>query len=81
MTDVFHLLREKEKAAGVDPDPEIDAFLKASLQEGKASSASTSFIIRLLGLEVIAPSSELDIGSVPMSSSPDKRLGTSWEAE
>lgn len=51
-TDVFHLLREKEKAAGVDPDPEIDAFLKASLQEGKASSASTSFIIRLLGLEV-----------------------------
>ncbi len=46
------MLREKEKAAGITPDPEIDAFMKASVQEGKASSAQTSFVLRLLGLEV-----------------------------
>ena len=50
--DTLNQLREKEKAAGITPDPEIDAFMKASVQEGKASSAQTSFVLRLLGLEV-----------------------------
>ncbi|KAK9866071.1 hypothetical protein WJX84_000160, partial [Apatococcus fuscideae] len=50
--DILNLLKEKEKAAGIQADPEINAFMKASVQEGKASSAQTSFVLRLLGLEV-----------------------------
>jgi hypothetical protein len=44
-------LREKEKVEGIQPDPDIDAFLKASAVEGMRSSPVTQFIMRILGLE------------------------------
>eukprot|EP00878_Enallax_costatus_P011267 GHUV01011764.1.p1 GENE.GHUV01011764.1~~GHUV01011764.1.p1 ORF type:complete len:605 (+),score=193.45 GHUV01011764.1:122-1936(+) len=47
-------LREREKAAGIEPDPEIDALLKAAAVEGKHSNIVTDVILRILGLEVCA---------------------------
>ena len=37
---------------GLQPDPYIDAFLKATAVEGKQQSAVTQFVMRILGLEV-----------------------------
>lgn len=45
-------LRKREKAAGIEPDPEIDALLKAAAVEGKHSNIVTDVILRILGLEV-----------------------------
>lgn len=45
-------LRRREKELGVEPDPEVDAFLKAEAVEGKRSNIVTDLILRVLGLEV-----------------------------
>lgn len=44
-------LREREKEGGIQPDPDVDAFLKASAVEGMRASPVTQFITRILGLE------------------------------
>jgi hypothetical protein len=46
------LLRAREKELGIQPDPEIDALLKASAVEGKRSNIVTDLMLRVLGLEV-----------------------------
>ena len=38
----------------VEPDWEIDAFMKASVRHGKRHNIRTDYTLRLLGLEVIA---------------------------
>eukprot|EP00878_Enallax_costatus_P031054 GHUV01033889.1.p2 GENE.GHUV01033889.1~~GHUV01033889.1.p2 ORF type:complete len:131 (+),score=28.00 GHUV01033889.1:580-972(+) len=45
-------LRKREKAAGIQPDPEIDAWLKAEAVSGKQHNIVTDLILRILGLEV-----------------------------
>lgn len=45
-------LREREKAAGIEGDPETDAYLKASALQGKRHSVVTEYMLRLLGLDV-----------------------------
>lgn len=52
-TEFLRLLREKEKELGIQPDIDIDAFLKASAVEGHRSNPATEFIMRVLGLEVL----------------------------
>ena len=54
--EYLRLLREKEKAAGLSGDDDIDAFLKASALQGKRHSVVTEYILKLLGLDVSAPS-------------------------
>ena len=46
-------LREREKESGIQPDLDVDAFLKASAVEGMRASPVTQFIMRILGLEVL----------------------------
>lgn len=53
--EYLRLLREKEKAAGLSGDDDIDAFLKASALQGKRHSVVTEYILKLLGLDVRAP--------------------------
>ncbi len=48
-------LREREKAAGIQGDPETDAYLKASALQGKRHSVATEYMLRLLGLDVRPP--------------------------
>lgn len=51
-TDEIEELRAKEKELGIEPDWEIDAFMKASSLKGKEHSIMTDYILRMLGLEV-----------------------------
>jgi hypothetical protein len=51
-TGEIHELREREREAGVKPDLEVDAFMKASVRHGKRYNIRTDYVLRLLGLEV-----------------------------
>ncbi|GAX74480.1 hypothetical protein CEUSTIGMA_g1929.t1 [Chlamydomonas eustigma] len=53
-------IRRREKAMGIEPDPVVDAFMKAMALEGNENSISTDLMLRLLGLEVC---SETQIGN------------------
>ena len=44
----------REKAAGIEPDWEIDALMRASAARGKRRSIMTDYTLRLLGLEACA---------------------------
>lgn len=47
----FELLSElsrRERDAGIKPDPEIDAFMKATAIEGKKNNIATDYILKVL---------------------------------
>ena len=52
--DNLEALTEAEKAAGIEPDPHVAAFMKANTLEGKAENIHTEFILHILGLNVCA---------------------------
>jgi len=41
-----------EAKGDIHPDPDVDAYLKASAVEGMRKSPVTQYMIRILGLEV-----------------------------
>ena len=45
-------LRQREKEMGIEPDPEIDAFMRACTVSGKRHTLVTELTLRILGLEV-----------------------------
>ncbi|XP_059646739.1 pleiotropic drug resistance protein 2-like [Cornus florida] len=45
-------LARREKQAGIKPDPEIDAYMKAIAMAGQKSSLVTDYILKLLGLDI-----------------------------
>ncbi|THF97891.1 hypothetical protein TEA_021901 [Camellia sinensis var. sinensis] len=47
-------LSRREKNAGIKPDPEIDAFMKAIAMAGQESSLVTDYVIKILGLDICA---------------------------
>ncbi|KAG0452253.1 hypothetical protein HPP92_025802 [Vanilla planifolia] len=47
-------LTRRERDAGIKPDPEIDAFMKAVSVGGQTSSLATDYIMKVLGLDVCA---------------------------
>ncbi|GFZ11193.1 pleiotropic drug resistance 6 [Actinidia rufa] len=53
----YELLAEllrREKDAGIKPDPEIDAFMKATAVAGQESSLVTDYVLKILGLDICA---------------------------
>nr|GEX03922.1 ABC transporter G family member 39-like isoform X1 [Tanacetum cinerariifolium] len=53
----YRLLTEilkREKQAGIKPDPDIDAFMKATSVPGQETNLITDYIIKKLGLETCA---------------------------
>ncbi len=52
LADEIHELRKREKEQGLEPDWEIDHFMKASAARGKRHSIMTDYVMRMLGLEV-----------------------------
>ncbi|RDX92405.1 Pleiotropic drug resistance protein 2, partial [Mucuna pruriens] len=52
--DMLAELSRRELAAGVNPDPQIDAFMKATAMEGQQTSLVTDYILKILGLEICA---------------------------
>ncbi|KAL8199987.1 hypothetical protein R6Q57_011326 [Mikania cordata] len=47
-------LSRREKAEGIKPDPELDAFMKAIAISGLKSSLVTEYVLRVLGLDMCA---------------------------
>ncbi|OAY63325.1 ABC transporter G family member 36 [Ananas comosus] len=48
-------LARREKAANIKPDPDIDAYMKASaVGSGKEANVVTDYILKILGLEICA---------------------------
>ncbi|KAK7858556.1 pleiotropic drug resistance protein 2 [Quercus suber] len=47
------LLRQ-ENEAGIKPDPEIDAFMKATAMAGQETSLVTDYVLKTLGLDICA---------------------------
>ncbi|KAL2933657.1 ABC transporter G family member 39 [Bienertia sinuspersici] len=47
-------LSRREKQAGIKPDPEIDAFMKATAMPGQETSLVTDYVLKILGLDICA---------------------------
>ncbi|CAL9078900.1 unnamed protein product [Musa textilis] len=47
-------LSRRERDAGIKPDPEIDAFMKATAMKGQKASVATDYILKVLGLDICA---------------------------
>ncbi|KAJ6407594.1 hypothetical protein OIU84_010975 [Salix udensis] len=47
-------LSRREKEAGIKPDPEIDAFMKAIAMSGQEHSLVTDYTLKILGLDICA---------------------------
>ncbi|KAH7856193.1 hypothetical protein Vadar_033779 [Vaccinium darrowii] len=47
-------LSRREKKEGIKPDPEIDAFMKATAVAGQETSLVTDYILKILGLDICA---------------------------
>lgn len=45
-------LRRREKEAGIEPDYEVDAFMKAMCRDPKRESIATDYVLHFLGLDV-----------------------------
>ncbi|KAF5177312.1 Abc transporter g family member, partial [Thalictrum thalictroides] len=52
--DLLMELSRREKEAGIKPDPEIDAFMKATALAGQETSLVTDYVLKILGLDICA---------------------------
>ncbi|XP_047980652.1 pleiotropic drug resistance protein 2-like [Salvia hispanica] len=52
--DLLTELSRREKEAGIKPDPEIDAFMKATAVVGQETSLITDYSLKILGLDICA---------------------------
>ncbi|XP_020260301.1 pleiotropic drug resistance protein 2-like isoform X1 [Asparagus officinalis] len=52
--DLLSELSRREKEAGIQPDPQIDAYMKSTAMEGQKTSLATNYILQVLGLDVCA---------------------------
>ena len=52
---MLKLLEEREGQRQVEPDIDMQAWMKARVSEGIHSSVATELMLRLLGLEVSVP--------------------------
>uniref|UniRef100_J3MLF4 ABC transporter domain-containing protein n=1 Tax=Oryza brachyantha TaxID=4533 RepID=J3MLF4_ORYBR len=52
--DMLSELTRRERNAGIKPDPEIDALMKATVVEGKQNNIVTDLILKALGLDICA---------------------------
>ncbi|XP_047341338.1 ABC transporter G family member 34-like [Impatiens glandulifera] len=50
--DLLAELSRREKEAGLKPDPDIDAFMKATVMSGQKTSLVTDYVLKILGLEI-----------------------------
>ncbi|PHT31502.1 Pleiotropic drug resistance protein 2 [Capsicum baccatum] len=50
--DLLTELSRREKDAGIKPDPEIDAFMKATAVVGQESSLVTDYVLKILGMDI-----------------------------
>ncbi|KAJ7174242.1 hypothetical protein O6H91_Y542400 [Diphasiastrum complanatum] len=52
--DMISELLRREKQAGIKPDIDVDAFMKAAVVEGQEASIVTDYVLKILGLDICA---------------------------
>ncbi|KAL0543693.1 hypothetical protein IC582_018796 [Cucumis melo] len=52
--EMLEELSRREKEAGIKPDPEIDAFMKAISVSGQRTNLFTDYVLKILGLDICA---------------------------
>ncbi|EEE56847.1 hypothetical protein OsJ_06460 [Oryza sativa Japonica Group] len=52
--DMLTEISRRERNAGIKPDPEIDAFMKATAMQGQETNIITDLILKVLGLDICA---------------------------
>ncbi|XP_021594312.1 pleiotropic drug resistance protein 3 [Manihot esculenta] len=52
--DIMTEVSRREKQAGIVPDPDVDAYMKAVSIEGLKSNLQTDYILKILGLDICA---------------------------
>jgi ABC-type multidrug transport system ATPase subunit len=52
--DMLAELAAREREAGIKPDPEIDAYMKATAVQGQESNIVTDLTLKVLGLDICA---------------------------
>ncbi|XVE82355.1 hypothetical protein DITRI_Ditri15bG0142000 [Diplodiscus trichospermus] len=66
----------REKEAGIIPDPDIDAYMKAISVEGQESTLQTDYILKILGLDICSDTMVGDAIRRGISGGQKKRLTT-----
>ncbi|KAK2418393.1 pleiotropic drug resistance protein [Trifolium repens] len=69
-------LLRREIGAGIKPDPEIDAFMKATSLSGQKASLQTDYVLKLLGLDICADTKVGDDMTRGISGGQRKRVTT-----
>ena len=52
LADDLHALRELEKQMDIEPDWNVNAYMRAETVENRRRSVLTAFVIRMLGLSI-----------------------------
>ncbi|KAK6265196.1 hypothetical protein QUC31_016033 [Theobroma cacao] len=74
--EIMKEVSRREKQAGVVPDPDIDAYMKAISVEGQESTLQTDYILKILGLDICADTMVGDAIRRGISGGQNKRLTT-----
>ncbi|TXG71485.1 hypothetical protein EZV62_000064 [Acer yangbiense] len=74
--EIMMEVSKREKQAGIVPDPDIDAYMKAISVEGLKSTLQTDYILKILGLDVCADTMVGDAMRRGISGGQKKRLTT-----
>ncbi|KAH9724093.1 ABC transporter G family member 37 [Citrus sinensis] len=74
--DILMEVIKLEKLAGIFPDPDVDAYMKAISAEGLENSLQTDYILKILGLDICADTMVGDPMRRGVSGGQKKRLTT-----
>ncbi|KAI3844873.1 hypothetical protein MKX03_008304, partial [Papaver bracteatum] len=50
--EILAELSKREQETGIEPDPQIDAFMKATAMGGQKTSLVTDYVVKILGLDI-----------------------------
>ncbi|EEF43177.1 ATP-binding cassette transporter, putative [Ricinus communis] len=74
--EIMTEVSRREKQAGIVPDPDVDAYMKAVSIEGLKSNLQTDYILKILGLDMCADTMVGDAMKRGISGGQKKRLTT-----